>query len=401
MTKMIGLLSINYKNAPIDIREKFDFSNKEKSLFYQILKNKNIISGLMILSTCNRTEIYFENEVITSEENKLIHSVLRELVVFKSFHDSLSPYVEIKTSHDVTEHIFRLVCGLESMIIGEYQIVEQIKDSFSFSKKQNILTPVLERMIQKSFEVNKFIRTNTDIDKGAVSISYAVVEKLSRKLDFSSLKILIVGAGETSLLTIKHLIKKQLKQVCVVNRSIEKAKALANKYNIKFEKFDNLINLMSSYDVVIFSTSSKKSLVSFEQTNAIVENRKHKNITLVDLSVPRNLPNEISHIQGVDLINIDNLKDQINANYKKRKSEIIKAEQLIDSFLGEFDQWTSSRELRPSILAIKEQFNSLLGSENDRAKFSNNLIRKIKDVSENGKNKNVISIINKIFSHNE
>ena len=131
----------------------------------------------------------------------------------------------------------------------------------------------------------------------------------------------------------------------------------------------------------------------------IIENKK--NITLVDLSVPRNLPNEISHIQGVDLINIDNLKDQINANYKKRKSEIIKAEQLIDSFLGEFDQWTSSRELRPSILAIKEQFNSLLGSENDRAKFSNNLIRKIKDVSENGKNKNVISIINKIFSHNE
>tara|TARA_B100000965_G_scaffold406405_1_gene445160 strand:+ start:275 stop:1471 length:1197 start_codon:yes stop_codon:yes gene_type:complete len=398
---MIGLLSINYKNAPIDIREKFDFSDKEKTLFYEILKIKKIVSGLMILSTCNRTEIYFENEVIRSEENKLIHNILRELVVFKSFHESLSPYVEIKNGHDATEHIFRLVCGLESMIIGEYQIVEQIKDSFSFSKTHNTLTPVLERMIQKSFEVNKFIRTNTDIDKGAVSISYAVVEKISRNLDFSSLKILIVGAGETSLLTIKYLIKKQPEQVCVVNRSIEKAKALANKYNIKFEKFEKLSDLMSSYDVVIFSTSSKKPLVSFEQTNAIIKERKQKNITLVDLSVPRNIPHEISHIQGVDLINIDNLKDQINANYKKRKSEIIKAEQLIDSFLGEFDQWTSSRELRPSILAIKEQFNSLLGSENDRAKFSNNLIRKIKDVSENGKNKNVISIINKIFSHNE
>ena len=398
---MIGLLSINYKNAPIDIREKFDFSDKEKSLFYEILKNKNVVSGLMILSTCNRTELYFEHEVISSEENKLFHSILRELVVFKSFYESLSPFVEIKTGHDATEHLFRLVCGLESMIIGEYQIVEQIKDSFSFSKNHNTLTPILERMIQKSFEVNKFIRTNTDIDKGAVSISYAVVEKLSKNLDFSSLKILIVGAGETSLLTIKHLVKKQLKQVCVVNRSIEKAKALSKKYNIKFEKFDNLNDLMLSYDVVIFSTSSKKSLVSFEQTNAIVKERKQKNITLVDLSVPRNLPHEISRIDGVNLINIDNLKDQINANYKKRKSEIVKAEQLIISFLGDFDQWTSSRELRPSILAIKEQFSSLLVSENDRTKFSNNLIRKIKDVSENGKNKNVISIINKIFSHNE
>jgi glutamyl-tRNA reductase len=120
-------------------------------------------------------------------------------------------------------------------------------------------------------------------------------------------------------------------------------------------------------------------------------------LTLVDLSVPRNIPNSISQIKGVDLVNIDNLNDQIYENDKKRKKEIAKAEVMIDVFLNDFMQWTSSRQLRPSILAIKKQFN-LLSSENDRAKFSNNLIKKIKDVSDNGKNENVIGIINKIFS---
>ena len=394
---MIGLLSINYKNAPIDIREKFDFSNNEKIKFFNVLKDKNVARGLMILSTCNRTEIYFEKVIDSANKNKLIHNIIKELVVFKSFHKSLSPFIDIKISHDVTKHIFRLICGLESMIIGEYQIVEQIKESFLFAKKQNMLTSVLERMLQKAFEANKYIRTKSDIDKGAVSISYAVVEKISSKLDITKLKILVVGAGETSLLAVKHLIKKQTQQICVVNRSINKAEVLARKFNVSFDKFENLPDLLLDYDVVIFSTSSKESLISHNEVNNVLNKKNEKRITLVDLSVPRNIPDSISQIKGVDLVNIDNLKDQINENYKKRKKEIAKAEVMIDVFLNDFMQWTSSRQLRPSILAIKKQFN-LLSSENDRAKFSNNLIKKIKDVSDNGKNENVIGIINKIFS---
>ena len=162
---MIGLVSINYKNAPIEVREKFDFSVAQKKDFCKIIKTKRIVEGIMILSTCNRTEIYFENEKFTGLETKIIHKVLKELVDYKSFFDSLSPYVETKTSKYVTEHLFRLVSGLESMIIGEYQIVEQIKESFAFAKSNNMLSPILERMIQKSFEAGKYIRTNTYIDK--------------------------------------------------------------------------------------------------------------------------------------------------------------------------------------------------------------------------------------------
>ena len=420
---MIGLVSINYKNAPIEIREKFDFSDNQKDEFYKIIKSKRIVEGVMIISTCNRTEIYFENEKFTGLETKIIHKVLKELVDYKSFFDSLSLFVETKTSKYVTEHLFRLVSGLESMIIGEYQIVEQIKQSFAFAKEKDMLSPILERMIQKSFEAGKYIRSNTHIGKGAVSISYAIVEKLSKLPQINSSKILVVGAGETSLLTIKHLLKKQIENISVVNRSSDKAKAIAKKCNINYENFNDLPKLLVENDVAIFSTSSKKSLISFEEITNILKLRNDKNIILIDLSVPRNLPASLSNINGVSLINIDNLKDQVNKNYKKRKLEIAKAEGFIHFFLNDFNQWKTSRHLRPSIVALNDQFDDLLNSDEEkcsccnkllincinfsnqhnriRTKFLNNLIKKIKLVSNNGKDEDALNVINKIFSYNE
>jgi len=377
----------------------------------------------MIISTCNRTEIYFENEKFTGLETKIIHKVLKELVDYKSFFDSLSLFVETKTSKYVTEHLFRLVSGLESMIIGEYQIVDQIKQSFAFAKENDMLSPILERMIQKSFEAGKYIRSNTHIGKGAVSISYAIVEKLSKLPQINSSKILVVGAGETSLLTIKHLLKKQIENISVVNRSSDKAKAIAKKCNINFDNFNDLPKLLVENDVAIFSTSSKKSLISFEEITNILKLRNDKNIILIDLSVPRNLPASLSNINGVSLINIDNLKDQVNKNYKKRKLEIAKAEGFIHFFLNDFNQWKTSRHLRPSIVALNDQFDDLLNSDEEkcsccnkllincinfsnqhnriRTKFLNNLIKKIKLVSNNGKDEDALNVINKIFSYNE
>jgi glutamyl-tRNA reductase len=420
---MIGLVSINYKNAPIEIREKFDFSDNQKDEFYKIIKSKRIVEGVMIISTCNRTEIYFENEKFTGLETKIIHKVLKELVDYKSFFDSLSLFVETKTSKYVTEHLFRLVSGLESMIIGEYQIVDQIKQSFAFAKENDMLSPILERMIQKSFEAGKYIRSNTHIGKGAVSISYAIVEKLSKLPQINSSKILVVGAGETSLLTIKHLLKKQIENISVVNRNSDKAKAIAKKCNINFDNFNDLPKLLVENDVAIFSTSSKKSLISFEEITNILKLRNDKNIILIDLSVPRNLPASLSNINGVSLINIDNLKDQVNKNYKKRKLEIAKAEGFIHFFLNDFNQWKTSRHLRPSIVALNDQFDDLLNSDEEkcsccnkllincinfsnqhnriRTKFLNNLIKKIKLVSNNGKDEDALNVINKIFSYNE
>jgi len=416
---MIGLISINYRHAPVEIREQFDFSDDQKLDFHQILKSNYDVEGLMILSTCNRTEIYFEYENHIGQENKLMHAVLKALVDFKSFNESLSPYIEKKTNKDVVKHIFRVIAGLESMIIGEYQIVEQLKDAFTFAENKKMLGPIINRMVQKAFETGKSIRTHTNIDKGAMSISYAAIEKVAQKFDVLQIKALCVGAGETGALTVQYLNKKGCKDIAITNRTFSKAEELANKFNKNAIHFEELKNSLLLVDVAIFSTSSKESLLTENQVKKIAFNRK-KELLLIDLCVPRNLPKEIGDIKGVSLVNIDGLKDMVNTNYNKRKMEVVKAESFIAEFLIDFEDWTSSRQLRPSILSLKNQFDELIDSDTEKCnccneslknckqfshyqsrlskKFTGRLIQKIKKVSDNGKNEEALEIINQIFT---
>ena len=413
---MVGLISINYKIAPLDIREKFYFDSPEKIVFNNLLKKKVGCEGLMIISTCNRTEIYFEFENHVGEEKKFLHAIVKELVEFKKFKDSLSPYLNNYTgSYDVANHLFRLVSGLESMIIGEFQIVEQLKEAYYFSKKHKMLGPILSRMIQKSLETGKYIRTNTEIGRGAVSVSYAAVEQITSKYNLSESNFLCVGLGETSKLSIRHLHQKKIKNIKICNRTESKTKDFCNELGYQSVKFKNFKNEIKNSDVVIFSTSSKTPLLNKSDLSKIMTNRT-KNLLLVDLSVPRNLASSLEEIDNVEVINVDNLKDAVNENYKKRKAEIIKAELYIEEFLVEFDDWTNTRLLRPSILSLKKQvrelvlnetlnyssinkndddFNSHLNKVYD--KFSNNLVKKIKKASNNGKDEKAIEIINQIF----
>ncbi len=413
---MVGLISINYKIAPLEIREKFYFDSSEKIVFNNLLKKKVGVEGLMIISTCNRTEIYFEFENHVGEENKFLHSIVKELVEFKRFKDSLSPYLNNSIgSYDVANHLFRLVSGLESMIIGEFQIVEQLKDAYYFSKKHKMLGPILKRMIQKSLETGKYIRTNTDIGRGAVSVSYAAVEQITKKYDLTKSNFLCVGLGETSKLSIRHLHQKKIKNIKICNRTESKAKLFSKELGYSSVRFEDFKNEMKKSDVVFFSTSSKTTLLNKSDLEEVMKNRRKK-LLLVDLSVPRNLESDLYELKNVEVINVDNLKDAVNDNYKKRKGEIIKAELYIEEFLVEFDDWTNARLLRPSILSLKKQVRELIvnetlnyNSENKNGddfnshlnkvydKFSNNLVKKIKRASNNGKDEKAIEIINQIF----
>ena len=421
---MVGLISLNYKIAPIELREKFYLDDAQKIVFHNLLKKNVGVEGLMLLSTCNRTEIYFEFENHIGQENKFIHSVVKELSEFRNFKESLSPYLIKKTgSYNVSRHLFRLACGLESMIIGEFQIVEQLKEAYDFSYKHKMLGPILNRMVQKSLETGKFIRTNTKIGKGAVSVSYAAVEKIHNSLEILDPEFLCVGLGETSKLSIKHLHQKDYLNIKIANRTNSKSKDFAKPLGLNPIKFESFKNELANVDVAIFSTSSKDPLISQSELKKIRKNSS-KDLLIIDLSVPRNIPNDCNNLSDVELINVDDLKDAVNYNYKKRRSQIIKAEKFIEDFLSDFDDWTNSRQLRPSILSIKKQIKNIIIEEtidnvnsssnqiatdlidsegfNERLnkvyeKFSDNLVRKIKQASNNGKDEKAISIINQIF----
>ena len=421
---MVGLISLNYKVAPIELREKFYLDDAQKIVFHNLLKKHVGVEGLMLISTCNRTEIYFEFENHIGQESKFIHSIVKELAEFRNFKESLSPYLIKQTgSYNVSKHLFRLACGLESMIIGEFQIVEQLKNSYDFSYKHKMLGPILNRMVQKSLETGKFIRTNTKIDKGALSVSYAAVEKIHKTLKIDSPEFLCVGLGETSKLSIKHLHQKNYTKIKIANRTFKKSSEFAKLLNINAIKFEAFKKELLKVDVAIFSTSSKEALISKNELDEITRKRD-KDLLIIDLSVPRNIPNDCQDISNVKIINVDDLKDVVNLNYKKRKSQILQAEKFIEDFLSEFDDWTNSRQLRPSILSIKKQIKNIIVDEtlenvnsssngsnisildsdgfNERLnkvyeKFSDNLIRKIKEASKNGKDEKAIGIINQIF----
>ena len=373
----------------------------------------------MIISTCNRTEIYFELENHIGQENKFLHSVVKELVIFKKYKDSLSPHLNNLTgSYKVANHLFRLVSGLESMIIGEFQIVEQLKEAYYFSKKHKMLGPILGRMIQKSLETGKYIRTNTEIGRGAVSVSYAAVEQITNKYQLKNSKFLCVGLGETSKLSIRHLHQKGIKKIKITNRTKSKLDEFCTELGYESILFEDYKKEILNSDVVIFSTSSKSPLLNKKDIESNIKER-NKKLLLVDLSVPRNLSKDLENIKNIEIINIDNLKDAVNENYKKRKAEVIKAELYIEEFLVEFDDWTNSRLLRPSILSLKKQVRELFINEtisNIKSlskhatnkdlslklskvydKFSDNLVKKIKKASDNGKDEKAIEIINQIF----
>ena len=409
----------NFKTSPIEVREKFYFQDSEKMKFFELLSSECPVEGLIILSTCNRTELYYEYENHVGEENKIFHLIMKCLVKFKKYPEGLSPYVSTKMgSSDVSRHLFRLISGLESMIIGEFQIVDQLKDAFYFAKENNIVGPILERMFQKSFETGKYVRSNTDIGKGAVSVSYAAVEMISTKYQLEDTKILCVGAGETSQLLVKNLLKKDVKEIIITNRTEAKGKRFAETYDLETLPFKKMLSEINKVDVIVFSTSSDQPLISKEDIKKSYDSKKNKNTLFIDLSVPRNIDENISSIGSIELINIDNLKDIVNKNYNKRKAEIDKSQKIIDSFLLEFDEWANSRQLRPSILSIKKKIKILIENNmnikpsiektNDENinikinrvynKLSDHLVKKIRVASNNGRDKKALEVIKKIFN---
>ena len=407
---MLGLISLNYKIAPVQIRELFYLYPDQYLNIYENLISKSKIKGLFIISTCNRTEIYFETSSSESS-SKSFHSVIMTLSKLKKFNDGLRPYIKKKDGvHAISKHLFRLASGLESMIVGEYQIVDQIKSAYKVCKTNKMLSPTLERMIQKSLEASKYIRTNSQIDKGGISVSSAAIDQLGNVSDSKNLSILCVGAGRTSKLSIKQLVSKKFKNIFITNRTESNVTPILEKFNLKLVKFNSWKKMLNSVDIIIFSTSSKKPLLSDIDLRNIDTQRKNK-IVLVDLSVPRNIVIEKTY-KNVELVDLDNLKDRVNENYNKRISEINKAELMIESFINDFTGWVNKRELRPTIISIKKEIKNLISdsstknNENKQIeeiydKLSDKLVKKIISVSDNGKNTDALKIINKIFVSNE
>jgi len=416
---MIGLLGLNHKSAPIEVRERFVFCEEDIKRFVPLLK-LNGLSGAIILSTCNRTEIYYEkNEILEQLSATDIENLL---FTFRKMDKNVRKYFYHKEDEAVAAHLFHVGSGLDSMALGEYQIVGQIKMAVQISKTNKLISCGLGKLFDDALKVGKQVRTDTALNKGAVSISYAGVELASRKLHhLSSHPVLLVGAGQTGELTLQNLIKKSCSLFTIVNRTREKAEELAAKYHARVGEIDQLDQLLLENDIVITSTASKKPLFTAAMVRSVMALREGKPLFFIDLSVPRNVAMEVGDLEHVHVYDIDALNLVIENNLEKRKGEIEQAEQMIAEAVTEFIKWFNIRALAPTFKTISTSFqeaskNVLDGliknreeEEYERAleygdliakKLIGMMIENIKAVTDNGCNREYIAVVKQLFAQN-
>jgi glutamyl-tRNA reductase len=414
---MIELLGLNHKSAPIEVREKFVFCEEDIKRFVPMLQEKGI-NGAVIISTCNRTEIYVDYD---TENGFQGFEVFEEtLFEYRKADRSLSTHFYRKSENNAARHLFHVVSGLDSMALGEYQIVGQVKEAFTISESNGLISPVLIRLFNKAFEAGKRVRSETSICKGAVSVSYAAVDLASKQLHkLQEQAVLLIGAGQTSELTLQNLIKKGCNNFTIINRTDQKAVEMADKYKARSEEYAKMEELLLENNIVISSTASKKPLITKAMVEYAMMLRNNKPLFFIDLSVPRNIAHEVAEVENVFVYDVDALNNIVEDNFGKRRGEICAAEQIIEEVVSDFVKWMNSRNLIPTFQSISNCFQSIHRNELEGFKkntkeidyqkateygehITNKLIRtmisNVRSITDNGKRQEYISLVNQLFT---
>ncbi|WP_423127110.1 glutamyl-tRNA reductase [Gaoshiqia sp. Z1-71] len=413
---MIGIIGLSHKSAPVHIREKFALNKDECSGLYKSIVSNQYIEELVILSTCNRTEIYFKaDKCCSTGAFTIIMSYLRK---YAGVGEEMDKHFYRFQNDEAVKHLFRVVSSLESMVLGEYQIVSQIKEAYSQAKENGTVRKVLKRLFHKALETGKLVRTNTEMSAGAFSVSYAAVEKCSDQFrDLQDKKILLIGAGETGELVIKNLYKKGCKNITVTNRTVVKAEELAARYQGEALPFSRLMDGIHEAEIIVSSISSKEPI--FDAGKVKPHLNGHPHVMMIDLGVPRNIHPDVSEIQGVSLLNVDDLEEVVAGNMEKKKAYVSVAEGIIAEKVIEFSDWLSIQNLSPVIqnmvsvvsrmnsdeLAVFRKFHSEEEVRNMEKygkhiteKLTNLMIKNLKTMSNNGRQTEFLKIINDLFS---
>ena len=365
MVNNIVCCGLNHKTAPVEVREKIAFQEYKLKDALKNLINIEGIDECMILSTCNRVEIYVTSSNPPEEIKSKIISFISE------FHninpEKFKTHLYFHVNYEAIRHIFRVGSSLDSLVVGEPQIIGQIKDAYRFAVRCKTTGTILNKLLHRTFFVAKRVRTETEIANSAVSISFAAVE-LAKKI-FETLKnkkILLIGAGEMCELAAKHLISNGAREIYVANRTFEKAIELAEEFSGTPVSFENKYLIMEKVDIVISSTGAPHYVVEFEEVNEISKLRKHKPLFMIDIAVPRDIDPKINEIEGVYLYDIDDLKEIVERNILARKSEAEKAEVLVSQEAQKFLKWLESLDITPLIVKFREKFEKIAEEEKNK-----------------------------------
>ncbi|MCG8700205.1 MAG: glutamyl-tRNA reductase, partial [Bacteroidales bacterium] len=409
----------NHKTAAVNIRENFHISDSELTPFSELVLQNTEITELVVLSTCNRMEIYFYHK--KECKNKTIKQLLNLLVQFKNIEDDYSHLFYTHTNRDAVQHLFEVTSGIDSMIVGENQIVSQVKDCYLKATKKAFTDAVLMRLFQKSFETSKRVRSETKIQYGATSVSYTAIDMCGKKKgDLRNKNILLLGAGETGKIALSHLAKQYGGNYIIANRTLEKAEELSEQFGGNVLPFEEYLNVLPNCDIIIAATHASQILINKKDVTGYDDDGKTDQL-FIDLSVPRNIDESINQLPGKEVLAVDDLQTMVDATNQIRIESIEQAGEIISSMVNEFYHWLEVRKLSPIIKSITQNVQKIHSQELEAfkngctreqiqiiesfgnrlsKKITNELIKQLKQLAENdGEDKN-LDKIKELFSFN-
>lgn len=385
----LAVIGLNHNTASVELRECLAVpQEKIERIYSDILKNERIYEAL-ILSTCNRVEYYLVTDDFLCNVESVLKIVAEESKI--ELHE-LKNHTYTYCGRDAIKHLFKVACGLDSLVLGEPQIFGQVKDAFVNAKIYGKVDRFLKKLEESTIKIAKKVRTDTKIAENPVSVSYAAVE-LAKKI-FGSLKnksALIIGAGEMCELAAKHLSTTDISSIVITNRTFEKAEALAKEVSGVAKPFLNNNEYLVDADIIISSTGAPDYIVKYDDVKSIMQKRKYAPMFFIDIAVPRDIDPKINEIENTYVYDIDDLKSVVEANKKAREKEAVKAMEMVEEAVDSFFDWVKSLKIVPTIKNLRLHFEEIKNNELIRLKEKN------KNIDETLLNYALTSYLNKVL----
>jgi glutamyl-tRNA reductase len=357
----ILLIGLNHKTAPVEIRECLAFSEEEALGGAEVLLENDAVGEVVLFSTCNRVEVL----LTASDPDRAVNAVKEFLVDFKQVpRDRFEGAIYVYHGDDAVRHLFCVAASLDSMVVGEPQILGQMKTSYAAAVARKSTGAKLNRLLHRAFFIAKRVRSETGIGDHAVSISYAAVE-LGRKIfgNLEGKKVLLVGAGEMAELAVEHLIRNRSGDLLVANRTFERGVELAKRFRGEALRFEEIPEALAHVDIIISSTGSPDFVIVPSHVKSVMRSRRNRPLFFIDIAVPRDIDPKINRISNVYVYDIDDLKGVVDGNMEDRKREAVKAMRLIDEAVIQFRSWLDSLEVVPTIVALRNRIDAIADRE--------------------------------------
>jgi len=329
------VIGLNHRTAPVALRERLAFSSSRVEELLPQLKKTGSLDELVILSTCNRTEFY-----ISAENPATSVATLNQWLHQEAGGPALEPHLYRREEDETVSHLFKVAAGLDSMVIGEHEILGQVKNAYLLSHQTGCTGKLMNVLFQRSLYVGKRVRTETGLSLGSASIGSVAVGMAERIFgDLHDRTVMILGAGKMAELTAKYLLSQKVRSVLVSNRTYERAQELAKQFGGHALHFEQGLEHMDEADIVICSTAAPHPIIQPDQVKAVMQRRKGRSLFFIDIAVPRDVHPDVHQIDNVYLYNIDDLQTIVKENMSKRSREVDLAESIISDKSREFSQW--------------------------------------------------------------